>query len=34
MALDVVELVMRSEEAFGINLDEADTSNLNTAGDL
>jgi acyl carrier protein len=34
MALDVVELVMRSEEAFGISFEEADTSNLNTAGDL
>jgi acyl carrier protein len=34
MALDVVEIVMRTEEVFGINIDETDAGKISTVGDL
>ena len=34
MGLDVVELVMRTEEVFGITIDDFDAGQIQTVGDL
>jgi acyl carrier protein len=34
MGLDVVELVMRTEEEFGITIDDSSASRIRTVGDL